>query len=195
MRISLEPRMPKPTLWLIGSSPIVEHITQLAAIIGLSPNHIPNADSLTSAALFPHSLSHQQMTLPGPNDFVLLFCADLEHLHTSYQKNTDQVVKKIISDQRELLSQMLQSEACYFAIVADNGLQQIVLNELTEFGWKSHTKKLRVTTGLNLGARTKQEIALSLIAELTLVRRQGIEALLQQNTENSVKHGSELDHA
>ena len=136
------------------------------------------------------------MTLPGPNDFVLFFNTDIESLDMSRIENADQVVKKIISDQREVLSQMIQSEACYFAIVADNGLQQTVLNKLTELGWRSHVKKLRVTTGINLGARTKQEIALSLIAELTLVRRQGIDAVLQQVTENNaVKHCPEFHHS
>lgn len=195
MRIIIEPRMPKPTLWLAGNSPIIEYISQLATVIGFCPHHIPNQSAMASSALFPHSLSHQQMTLPGPNDFVLFFCSDTEPTDITLLENSDQTVKKIISDQRELLSQMIQSEACYFAIVADNGLQQTVLNELSELGWRSHIQKLRVTTGIDLGARTMQEIALSLIAELTLVRRKGIEAVIQQPAEESITHCSELSHA
>jgi xanthine dehydrogenase accessory factor len=74
----------------------------------------------------------------------------------------------------ESLKQALSSPAGYIALIASRKRARLVLDHLREAGFdKAALERVMAPAGLDLGARTPEEIALCVIGEMVLIRRGG----------------------
>ena len=92
----------------------------------------------------------------------------------------------------ESIKRALASNASYTALIASRKRSRLVLDYLRQEGFgEDAIARVMAPSGLDLGARTPEEIALCVISEIVLVRRGGSgmrmrEKLRQENGESTV---------
>lgn len=157
MRVYVEPVNPKPQLWLMGHGRIVETLCDFADSLGFEV--IVN-DPQARDENFPRASSiitddhRYQQLLPDSGDFVVIA--------THHKGDYDS------------LTQALQSEASYIALVASRQRSNLVLKRLAEEGLSELSlSRIRAPAGLALGAKLPEEIALSIASEMIMVKRGG----------------------
>lgn len=157
MRVYVEPIIPKPQLWLLGHGRIVETLCEFAARLGFEV--IVN-DPQADAAHFPAAVriiaddSRYQQLLPQNGDFVVI----ATHHKGDY----------------DALSQVLQSDAAYIALVSSRKRAQLVNKRLADSGFaQASLNRIRAPAGLGLGGKQPEEIALAIASEMVMLRRGG----------------------
>jgi xanthine dehydrogenase accessory factor len=157
MRVYVEPVLPKPLLWLMGHGRIVESLCEFACRLGFE---VVVNDPQATAERFPaaHRIisddCRYQQLQPQPGDFVVIA--------THHKGDYDS------------LARALQSEALYIALVSSRKRANLVLTRLAQEGFPAaRLAKVRAPAGLDLGAKLPEEISLSIVSEMVLVRRGG----------------------
>jgi xanthine dehydrogenase accessory factor len=164
MRVYVEPVLPRPVLWLMGHGRVAECLCQLGDLQGFEPVVIdPLVDTVRypdAARLIRDDPTYDQLQ-PQREDFVV-------------------VATQHKGDHRSLL-RALRSEAGYIALIASTRRARLVLDYLRQQGASEEDlARVRAPAGLDLGARTPEEIALSVVAEMVLVRRGGRGGLMRE---------------
>lgn len=156
MRVYIEPTLPKPSLWIMGHGAVAEHLCHLADLMGFSV--IVN-DSMAERDKFPDATQlitddiDYSLLVPKAEDFVVI----------ATQHKGD----------HESMSKALASEAQYIALIASRKRSRLVLDYLRDRKFsESDIKRVMAPSGIDIGARSPAEIALSVISEMVLVRRQ-----------------------
>jgi len=157
MRVYVEPVLPWPTLWIMGHGRVAECLCLMGDLLGLQVvvndpgvewERYPNATRLIS-----DDLDYAQLQ-PGPGDFVVI----------ATQHKGD----------HESMQRALSSQAEYIALIASRKRSRLVLDYLRHEGFDAdQLDRIMAPSGLDLGARTPEEIALCVISEIVLVRRGG----------------------
>jgi xanthine dehydrogenase accessory factor len=155
LEIYVEPHLPTPQLWVIGTTPIVGALARLGAAAGWAVSVI---DPIAEADAFPGaSRVHVSADIRGLDPAAAPFVV---------------VASQGIWDE-EAVGLALTREAAYVGLVASPTRAGVVrewLREETTVG-EDRIAALRAPAGLDLGAETAEEIALSILAELVQVRR------------------------
>ncbi len=156
MRVYIEPSLPKPSVWIMGHGAVAEHICHLADLMGLSV--IVN-DSMAEREKFPDAAQlitddiDYSLLIPKAEDFVVI----------ATQHKGD----------HESMSRALASNARYIALIASRKRSRLVLDYLREKNFPdSDIERVMAPCGIDIGARSPAEIALSVISEIVMVRRQ-----------------------
>jgi len=157
MRVYVEPVMPKPTLWIMGHGRVAECLCTLGDMVGLNivvNDPLAERDKYpTATRLITDDLDYAQLK-PNANDFVVI----------ATQHKGD----------HESMERALKSNASYIALVASRKRSRLVLEHLRERGAAPQDlARVMAPSGLDLGARTPEEIALCVISEIVLTRRGG----------------------
>jgi xanthine dehydrogenase accessory factor len=156
MRVFIEPFIPQPTVWIMGHGAIAEHICHLADLTGFS---VVVNDSMAGRDKFP--------------DAALLITDDLDYSELTPKAHDFVVIATQHKGDHESMSRALQSDAQYIALIASRKRSRLVMDYLREKQFSDDDiKRVMAPCGLELGARTPAEIALSVVAEIILVRRQ-----------------------
>jgi xanthine dehydrogenase accessory factor len=157
MRVYVEPVLPKPTLWIMGHGRVAECLCLLGDLAGLS---VVVNDPLVDRAAYPAAtrlvtddLDYSELQ-PRPEDYVVI----------ATQHKGD----------HESMKRALASDAGYIALIASRKRARLVLDYLRHQGFdESSCSRVMAPAGIDLGARTPEEIALCVISEIVLVRRGG----------------------
>jgi len=156
MRVYIEPSIPKPAVWIMGHGAVAEHISHLADLMGF--NVIVN-DAMAECDKFP--------------DASLLITDDIEYDQLTPQDNDFVVIATQHKGDHQSMSRALASNAHYIALIASRKRSRLVMDYLREKKFSDKDmKRVMAPCGLDIGARTPAEIALSVISEMVLVRRQ-----------------------
>lgn len=157
MRVYVEPVMPRPCLWIMGHGRVAETLCTLGSLMGLDvivndpivePARYPDASRLIT-----DDIDYQQLQ-PGPDDFVVI----------ATQHKGD----------HESIQQALNSRAGYIALIASRKRARLVMDYLRQAGFSdAELARVIAPSGLDLGPRLPEEIALCVMAEIVMVRRQG----------------------
>lgn len=157
MRVYVEPVLPRPTLWIMGHGRVAECLCALGDMMGFSvvvndpivtPDKYPAAERLITQDMLYEELK------PRAGDFVVI----------ATQHKGD----------HESMKRALASEAGYIALIASRKRSRLVLDYLRQEGLSQEDiDRVMAPSGLDLGARTPEEIALCVISEMVLVRRGG----------------------
>src|SRR5215208_1730159 len=140
LEILIEPVLPAPRLFIVGETPIVETLADLARVMGYRVNQFEHAADLT------------------------LRLADSE-------APVFVVVASMGVDDEEAIAAALRASTAYVALVASPKRAAVVRETLAAMGVSPHDLvRLKAPAGLDLGARTQEEIALSIVAEITQMR-------------------------
>jgi len=151
---------PLPRLIAIGAVHIALPLTQMAQIAGFSTVVIDPRKAFNSEARFPH-VGQQLLIWPdeglrevglNANDYVLLLTHD---------------------DKLDLpaLEMALDSEVKYIGMLSSRQARDKRFELMKEKGYsQEQLERVHSPVGLDIGARSQEEIALSILAEMTAVR-------------------------
>lgn len=157
MRVFVEPMLPRPTLWLMGHGRVAEVLCSMADLVGID---VVVNDPLVDRQRYPAAsrlitddLDYSQLS-PAPNDFVVI---------ATQHKGDHFSIKRALA-----------SGVCYIGLIASRKRSRIVFDYLRQEGTtEQELQRVTAPSGIDLGARTPEEIALCVISEMVLVRRSG----------------------
>ena len=157
MEVFIEPVLPKPELLIVGHGRIAE---ALAAIGHLTGFRITVNDPAANHEAFPNASR--------------LVTEDFDLTETPIGTKTFVVIATQHKRDHLWLQKALEGDAAYVALVASRHRAKLVLDYLAVAGLPAQKiASVRAPAGLDLGAATPEEIALSIISEMVALRRGG----------------------
>ena len=166
MDVFVEPILPKPALLVLGASPIAVALADLAANMGFDVSVAAGKDDL---ARFGSVASKIEGFDFKPTN------APLAYVVVSTQGSGD----------RAALKAAAALDARYIAFVGSRRKAATLRDELAKEGVsRTRLDAIKAPAGLDIGAITTEEIALSIVTEMIAIRRANREALasLDENT-------------
>lgn len=157
MDVYIEPFIPKPQLLVIGHGPIAEALSRLGGLLNFSV--IVN-DAVATKEQFPDA----EQILQDDSEMDTIAITPQSYVIVATQhKSDDRSLKKVLG-----------KGAAYVALIASRKRTNIVLRYLLEDGVPmERLKEVKAPAGLDVGAVSPQEIALSIMAEIISIRRGG----------------------
>jgi xanthine dehydrogenase accessory factor len=160
MRVYVEPFLPKPGLWILGHGRVAESLCAMGALMDLEiVVDDPMADGVrypAASRLLTDDLIYEQLA-PGPDDYVVI---------ATQHKGDHQSIERC-----------LKSPVRYIALIASRKRSKLVLDYVREQGFgEEDIARIYAPAGLDLHARTPDEIALSTLSEIVMLRRGGTSA-------------------
>jgi xanthine dehydrogenase accessory factor len=157
MRVYVEPVLPRPSLWIMGHGRVAECLCAMGDMLGLEVVvNDPQVDRerYPAASRLITDDPEYQALIPVKGDFVVI----------ATQHKGD----------HESMKRALASEAGYIALIASRKRSRLILDYLHREGLEEEAlDRVMAPAGLDLGARTPEEIALCVMSEVVLVRRGG----------------------
>jgi len=157
MRVYVEPVLPRPTLWIMGHGRVAECLCSMADMLGLDVvvnDPLADRERYPAASRLVANDSDYADLSPTPGDFVVI----------ATQHKGDHISMK----------RALASDVRYIALIASRKRSCLVLDYLRREGLgEQELDRVMAPSGLDLGARTPEEIALCVMSEIVLVRRGG----------------------
>jgi xanthine dehydrogenase accessory factor len=157
MDVFIEPVVPKPELVVVGHGRIAEALAAIGHLVGFSITVNDPAADLKSFPAGSRMVTEDfdlTETPIGPKTFVVI----------ATQHKRDHL----------WLQKALDGNAAYVALIASRHRAKLVLDYLTVAGLPAQKiAYVRSPAGLDLGAATPEEIALSIVSEMVALRRGG----------------------
>jgi len=155
MDIFVEPVLPHPSLVVLGASPVALSLAVQARQLGYHVTLAAPASDLTSK----------------PDADVVVDGFELRHLNNARRFV---VVSTQGKGDEAALSQALAIEADHHAFVGSKRKMMVLRDKLIAIGLDpAIIDRVKAPAGLDLGAITPEEIAMSILAEITVERRRG----------------------
>ncbi|HWS67749.1 MAG TPA: XdhC family protein [Steroidobacteraceae bacterium] len=178
MRVFVDPVLPRPQLWLMGHGRIAEALCTLADLLGFDVIVDDGGATwqryVAAKRLITDDLDYSQLA-PLPNDSVVI----------ASQHKGD----------HESIERALASEARYIALIASRKRSGLVLRYLRERGVdRDNLARVVAPAGLDLGGRTPEEIALSVVSQMVMVRRGGSGVDKRKTTSSSANEDLNRAH-
>jgi len=157
MDVYIEPVLPKPDLLIAGHGRIAETLAAIAHLIGFRVIvNDPGADSSS----FPQA--------------ERVIAEDFDLNETPIGPNTYVVIATQHKNDHLWLRKALEGEAAYVALIASQHRARLVLDYLAaERVATDKIARIFAPAGLDLGAVTPEEIALSIVSQIVALRRGG----------------------
>lgn len=172
MQVFVEPVLPQPMLWLLGHGRIAESLCAQAAELGFQ---VQVNDALAERTQFPAA---SEITRD-----------DYDYLQLQPKANDFVVIATQHKGDHDSLAQILKTKVNYIGLIASRKRANLVLEHFSEQQLPAEQlARIRTPCGLNLGAKTPEEIAQSILAEITLLRRGGDGKLMFQAQEIKQNH-------
>lgn len=159
LEVFLEPWVREPQLLIFGESPLARALAVFGQTLGYEATLVVRSEA-PAKELGEARVAHLA-ALPSfsPQDELYIVVASMGHYD------------------EEALEAALRTPARYIGLVASRRRAQAVLDFLRQAGWSDgDLKRIRAPAGLDLGAVTQEEIALSVMAEIMQERRRAMAA-------------------
>ncbi|PKM13580.1 MAG: XshC-Cox1-family protein [Gammaproteobacteria bacterium HGW-Gammaproteobacteria-3] len=157
MRVYVEPVLPRPALWIMGHGRIAECLCLMGDLLGL---RVIVNDPCVSRDKYPQAAK--------------LINDDLDYAQLQPRADDYVVIATQHKGDHESMKRALSSSAAYIALIASRKRSRLVLDYLRADGIEAdQIERVVAPSGLDLGARTPEEIALSVMSEIVLLRRGG----------------------
>ena len=161
-----EPVVPKPELLIVGHGRIAETLATFGTLMNF---FVIVSDPAADKESFPQA--------------DRLICEDFDLTETPIGPRTHVVIATLHKSDHIWLQKALESDAAYVALIASTHRAKLVLDYLLLEGVPAEkVEKVWAPAGLDLGAATPEEIALSIISQIMLFRRRGTARLLEQTS-------------
>jgi xanthine dehydrogenase accessory factor len=162
LEIYLEPVLPKPNLFVVGSSPVAHILTGLGRLLDFK---VCIADLDAEREQFPEV------------DVVL---TDLESLRGRIDSRSYVVVATMGNGDEEGIEAVVGTQPQYLGLVASKEKARSLFQYIRDKGTPDEDiARVKCPAGLELGAESLPEIALSVMAEITRLRRAVSEQTLE----------------
>jgi xanthine dehydrogenase accessory factor len=159
MDVFVEPILPKPALFVLGASPIAVALADLAANMGFDVTVAADNDEL--ARFGPVASKIEGFEIKPTN-------APRSYVVVSTQGSGD----------RKALKAAAALDARYIAFVGSRRKAATLRDELANEGVsRARLDAIKAPAGLDIGAITTEEIALSIVTEMIAIRRANRDAL------------------
>ena len=179
MEVFIEPVLPQPELLIVGHGRIAEALSILGNLMGFTVTvNDPAADrsSFPDASRIVTEDFDLTETPIGPKSFVVI----------ATQHKRDHL----------WLQKALEGNAAYVALIASRHRAKLVLDYLAASGIPAEKiSTVQSPAGINLGATTPEEIALSIMSQMVALRRGGSVAPLSLKESELDTQASRTDKA
>ena len=168
MRVFVEPCRPKPRLWILGHGKVAETLCAIGSTIGFE---IVVDDSMVDPAHYPQAAQ--------------LLVDDFDYRRLDPQSEDCVIVATQHKGDHESLARCLRTAVRYIALIASRKRSKLVIDYLREQGFdEAALARVYAPAGLDLGARTPEEIALSVLSEVVMLRHKASGAPRRQEMTN-----------
>lgn len=164
MKIFVDILQPKEEVLIFGAGHIAVYVSKLMKMIGFKVTVIDDREEFANKERFPEAdeiiaedikkaLSHLKIT---PSTYIIV------------------VTRGHLKDE-EALGSVIRSNADYIGMIGSRKKNATVFQHLEEQGVSAQElKKVHAPIGIDIGAQTPEEIAVSIIAEIIKVRRKKV---------------------
>jgi xanthine dehydrogenase accessory factor len=157
MDVYIEPVMPRPELLIAGHGCIAETLAALAHMLGFR--------------IVVNNPGAEQASFPQAEQVI---AEDFDLNQTPVGPNTYVVIATQHKNDHRWLQKALEGDAAYVALVASQHRAKLVLDYLDAEGVPAERlARIHAPAGLDLGATTPEEIALSIMSQIVALRRGG----------------------
>jgi len=161
--VLLEPVSTAPFLYVFGAGHIAVEIAPLAARVGFKVVVVDDRDDFASRERFPQA--HQVITAPFEGLMKQLDVGEASYLV---------IVTRGHMHDKNVLQDALETPARYIGMIGSSRKIGLIYKSLLEEGVsEDRLKKVHAPIGLDIGAESPEEIAVSIVSELILVRAGG----------------------
>jgi xanthine dehydrogenase accessory factor len=151
---------PTPTLIIFGAGPVSMHLVNLAKEMGLGTMVVDGRPRFATRERFPHA-DELLVGIPSEIAGTLSYTSSTLVVLAAHDYKYDIPVLKTV----------LRTEAAYIGLLGSRRRGRAILKFLKESGVEEQAlERVRVPTGLDIGAQTAAEIALSILAEAVAVK-------------------------
>lgn len=180
MDVYIEPVLPQPELLIIGHGRIAEVLATLAHLMSFS---VTVNDPAADRESFPHA--------------VRLVNEDFDLTETPISSRTFVVIATLHKQDHLWLQKALEGDAPYVALIASQYRSKLVLDFLLATGVAPEkVEKVWAPAGLDLGAATPEEIALSIVSQMVALRRgSSVKSLKHSNVPSENTAADKVIHA
>lgn len=166
MDVYIEPVLPQPELVIAGHGRIAETLARLG--------HLMNF------AIIVHDPSAARESFP---DAQRIINQDFNVAEISFGPSTYVVIATLHKNDHLWLQRALEGDAAYVALIASAHRSRLVLDYLLAEGIKPEiVERVWAPAGLDLGATSPEEIALSIISQIVALRRGASATPLKKTT-------------
>ena len=170
MDVYIEPVLPKPELVIAGHGRIAETLASLGHLMNLS---VTVHDPVAEKERFP--------------DAERIINGDFDVKEIAFGPATYVVIATLHKNDHLWLQRALQGEAAYVGLVASAHRSRLVLDYLLAEGIpQEKVDSVWAPAGLDLGAATPEEIALSIMSQIVTLQRGG--SVLPKKAGTAVEH-------
>lgn len=160
VEVFFETHGPAPALIIFGAGPVSMHLANLAREMGLRCVVIDGRPRFATRERFPYV---DELLIGIPSEIA----GALEYTSSTFVVLTAHDYKYDIP----VLKTVLKTEAAYIGLLGSKKRGQAILKFLQEGGVDEQTlERVRVPAGLDIGAQTAPEIALSILSEAFAVK-------------------------
>jgi len=163
MSVFLEKVEPEPTLWVFGAGHVGTALAPLASQAGFNVSVVDARDEWNAPSRFPDDVTvinadpedHIKATPPQENDFVVI----VTHDH---------------SLDESLIRRLADHPLFFLGMIGSQGKWLRFVSRLTARGLSDESiHRVQCPVGLDIGAQTPIEIAVSIVAQMISIRRGG----------------------
>lgn len=160
-RYFVEPTFLPGTLYIFGAGHVSRPVAELASMVDFRTVVLDDREDFANKERFP--LSDQIIVIPSYDDLF----SGLEIGTDSYLV----IVTRGHMHDKTVLEQSLRTPAGYVGMIGSRRKQRLVYDDLLEKGFsEDDLKRVHNPIGLDIGAETPEEIAVSIVAQLIQVR-------------------------
>ncbi len=161
LNIFVEPVTPQPRAYIFGGGHVSKSISKIASMAGFSTVVVDDREAFANADRFPEA----DATYAEPYELVF---PKLPVTSSSYLI----IVTRGHRDDMRVLRWAVTTEARYIAMIGSKRKTISVVHELEKEGFSREMfSKVFAPMGLEIGAETPEEIAVSVVAEMIALRR------------------------
>jgi xanthine dehydrogenase accessory factor len=161
LNIFVEPVTPQPRAYIFGGGHVSKNISKIASMAGFSTVVVDDREAFANAERFPEA----DATYAEPYEDVF---SKLPVTSSSYLI----IVTRGHRDDMRVLRWAVTTEARYIAMIGSKRKTISVVHELEKEGFaREMFSKVFAPMGLEIGAETPEEIAISVVAEMIALRR------------------------
>ena len=160
IEIFIEPLVSDPVLYVFGGGHVSRQIVPVASRVGFQVVVIDDRPDFADIHHFPDARDVHQLAFEGVmeklpvHDSSYLVIVTRGHMHD-----------------KTVLAQALRTKACYIGMIGSTRKRDIIYQKLLEEGFtQKEISTVHSPIGLQIGAETPEEIAVSIVAELIKVR-------------------------
>jgi xanthine dehydrogenase accessory factor len=161
LNVFVEPVLPVPRAYIFGAGHISKSLSKVAALAGFATVVVDNRESFASRERFP--------------DAAAVHAAEYEEVFPQLSLNENSyiiIVTRGHRDDMRVLKLAIATPARYIAMIGSKRKVLNVVRELEREGLpRAAFERIFAPMGLDIGAITPEEIAISVAAEMIAVRR------------------------